>query len=185
MAEMGAPQLEASGKRCPALVIMVGAPGSGKSFLGRTISVALGARLLQTDAVRKEMFPEPRYSSDEAAAVYAVCHRRIAAELAHGASVVFDGTNLREHRRQILYHLAAQARAALVIVVAYASESTVRERLRQRAEGVDPQDQSDATWQVYQRMRRDAEPVPRPHIMVNTAVDPAPVIRLLRRELGR
>jgi predicted kinase len=162
---------------------MVGTPGSGKSYLGRTISVALRAELLQTDAVRREMFPEPRHSPEESAAVYAACHQRIAMGLARGACVVFDGTNLREHRRRTLYHLAAQAKAGLVIVVAYASEATIKERLRQRAEGVDPHDQSDADWQVYQRMRHDAEPIPRPHIVVNTAADPSPVIRLLRREL--
>jgi predicted kinase len=162
---------------------MVGTPGSGKSYLGRTLSVALGAALLQTDAVRKEMFPQPRYTQAEASAVYAVCHRRITELLAQGQRIIFDGTNLREHGRQTLYSLAAQATAMVVIVVAYASDATIRERLRLRGEGIDLHDQSDADWTVYRRMRREAEPVPRPHIVVNTAVDPAPVIRLLRREL--
>jgi len=162
---------------------MVGTPGSGKSYLGRTLSVALGAALLQTDAVRKKMFPQPRYTPAEASAVYAVCHRRITELLAQGQRVVFDGTNLRERRRQTLYTLAAQAKATVVVVVAYAPEETIRERLRLRGEGIDPQDQSDADWTVYRRMCREMEPVPRPHIKVNTTVDPAPVIRLLRREL--
>lgn len=163
---------------------MVGAPGSGKSYLGRTLSVALGAELIQTDAVRKELFPEPTYTSAEAAAVYQVCHRRIAAALAAGGCVVFDGTNLRERRRRTLYQLAEKAGARVEIVVAYASEAVIRERLRGRAEGADPDDQSDADLAVYLRMRRDVEPVPRPHTIVNTAVSSAPVVRLLQRRLG-
>ncbi len=44
---------------------MVGAPGSGKSFLARRLAAALAADLVQTDVVRKEMFPQPRYTPGE------------------------------------------------------------------------------------------------------------------------
>jgi predicted kinase len=147
------------------------------------LSTALGAELIQTDAVRKELFPRPAYTSEEAATVYGACHRRIAAALAEGRCVVFDGTNLREKRRRTLYQMAERAQAPALIVVAYASEETIRQRLRFRAAGGDPTDQSDADWQIYLRMRRDTEPVPRPHIVVNTAAGPGPVIRLLQRHL--
>jgi predicted kinase len=183
MAGGGAVHLVKSGHRCPGLLIMVGAPGSGKSYLGRTLAAALGAELIQTDAVRKELFPQPSYSSAEAATVYSVCHRRIAAALAEGRCVVFDGTNLRERRRRTLYQLAERAMAPALIVVAYASEATIRERLHFRAAGGDPTDQSDADWGIYLRMRRDTELVPRPHIVVNTAANPGPVIRLLQHRL--
>jgi len=177
--------LSSSSNRCPALLIMVGAPGSGKSYLGRTLSDALGADLIQTDAVRKELFPDPRYTQSEAATVYNTCHRRIGEALAEGRCVVFDGTNLRERQRRTLYQLAERARAEAIVVVAYASEETIRARLRHRAEGRDPDDQSDADWPVYLRMRRDTEPVPRPHLIVNTAAGTGPVIRLLQRRLAR
>lgn len=163
---------------------MVGAPGSGKSYLARIMSAALGAELIQTDAVRKELFPDPRYTPGEAATVYAECHRRIAAALAGGACVIFDGTNLRERRRRTLYQLAERAGAKAIIVVAYASDEVIRARLRHRAEGCDPDDQSDADLPVYLRMRRGLEPVPRPHIVVNTSTAPGPVIRLLKHRLA-
>lgn len=163
---------------------MVGAPGSGKSYLARTLSVALGAEIVQTDAVRKELFPDPRYTPGEASTVYAACHRRISDVLGRGACVVFDGTNLREKRRGTLYKLAERAGAKAIVVVAYASDELIRARLRQRAERRDPADQSDADLPIYLRMRRDMEPVPRPHVVVNTAAAPGPVIRLLMRQLG-
>jgi predicted kinase len=176
---------QTSGNRCPALLVMVGAPGSGKSYLARTLSIALGAELIQTDAVRKELFPDPRYTPGEAATVYATCHQRIAAALGRGECVVFDGTNLRERRRKRLYHLAERASAKAIVVVAYASDDVIRARLRHRADGRDPEDQSDADLTIYLRMRRDVEPVPRPHVMVNTATSPGPVVRLLQRQLAR
>jgi predicted kinase len=163
---------------------MVGAPGSGKSYLGRTLSDALRAEHIQTDAVRKELFPAPDYSSAENAAVYATCHKRIAEALTAGRRVVFDGTNLREKRRRTLYQLAERAKAPALIIVAYASEATIRARLQHRMAGGDPEDQSDADWTIYLRMRRDTEPIPRPHIVVNTEAGPGPVVRLLERRLS-
>jgi predicted kinase len=169
--------------RCAALIVMVGAPGSGKSYLGRTLSAALDAKLIQTDAVRKAMFPDPNYSQREASAVYAACHQQISDALRSGERVVFDGTNLREKQRATLYSLADRAQAKLIVVVAYAPESAIRERLRQRMTDRDPDDHSDADWPIYLRMRGHAEPVLRPHLVVNTTVSPEPVIRLLRQRL--
>lgn len=162
---------------------MVGAPGSGKSYLARTLSAALGADLIQTDAVRRELFPDPRYTPGEAATVYMECHRRIAAALAGGACVIFDGTNLRERRRRTLYQIAERAGAKTIIVVAYASDEVIRARLRHRIEARDPEDQSDADLAIYLRMRQGVEPVPRPHVVVNTVAAPGPVIRLLEHHL--
>jgi predicted kinase len=162
---------------------MVGAPGSGKSYLGRTLSLALSGRLIQTDAVRKELFPDPNYSQREASAVYRACHQQIAAGLERGERIVFDGTNLREKQRATLYGLADKVQAQLLVVVAYAPESVIRERLQQRMADRDPDDQSDADWPIYLRMRGSAEPVLRPHLVVNTVVSADPVVRLLRRRL--
>jgi predicted kinase len=185
MSEGTVQQQSSSTDRCPALIIMVGAPGSGKSYLGRALSEALEALLIQTDAVRKELYPDPSYTSAEAATVYGVCHKRIAEALAEGACVVFDGTNLSERHRRTLYTLGERAKATTVVVVAYASEATIRARLRHRAESRDPDDQSDADWPVYLRLRRENEPIPRPHIVVNTEAGPGPVVRLLQRRLSR
>jgi predicted kinase len=184
MSDEVALHLSQSGHRRPALLIMVGAPGSGKSYLGRTLSDALGAELIQTDAVRKELFPNPSYTPAEASLVYRSCHSRIAEALAAGRRVVFDGSNLREKRRRTLYQLAERARAPALIVVAYASEATIRARLQHRMAGGDPSDQSDADWTIYLRLRRDTEPIPRPPIVVNTEVGSGPVIRLLERRLS-
>jgi predicted kinase len=167
-----------------ALIVMVGAPGTGKSYLGQIIAASVGAGLIQTDAVRKELFPAPRYTTSEARAVYATCHRRIRDALASGQRVVFDGTNLRERRRETLYGIAEEAGAALVIVAAYAPESVIRARLRQRLTARTPGDVSDADWRIYLLLRKDADPIRRPHIVANTTVAPGPVLRLVHFLVG-
>src|SRR4029079_11287049 len=103
------------------------------------------------------------------------------ASLSERMCVLFDGTTLRERRRRTLYQLAERAQAPALVVVAYASEGAIRARLLPRAEGRDPDDQYDADWTIYLRMRRDTEPVPRPHIVANTEAGPGPLIRLLAR----
>jgi len=170
-------------KPAPALIVMVGAPGSGKSYLAEALASELGAHLIQTDAVRKELFPLPRYTSQEATAVYGECHARIRAALRAGSRVIFDGTNLRERRRRVLYDLADTQVARLLIVAAYAPVEVIRARLERRMRSPSPGDLSDADWSIYLRLRKDADPIERPHIIVNTQVGFGPIVRLVRCQL--
>ncbi len=45
----------------PMLVMLVGAPGTGKSRLARQLGAALDAQIVESDRVRKQLFAEPRY----------------------------------------------------------------------------------------------------------------------------
>ena len=166
------------------LILMVGVPGSGKSFLARILAGELGAEIVQTDAVRKELFPRPRYTPAEMRSVYAVSHRRVSAGLAAGRRVIFDATNLRERSRTALYRIAERSAAGLVVIVAYAPESVIRSRLAERRRAPDPNDLSDADWVIYSRMVSTSEPVARPHLVANTTASPKPLLRVLRGLLG-
>jgi predicted kinase len=159
---------------------MAGRPASGKSYFARLVAERLGAELLQTDNLRKEMFAEPRYTGRESGAVYASAHRRISRLLTAGQTVVFDATNLAERRRSLVYKLAEQAGARLLIVVAYAPAALIRQRLAERAARLDPLDRSDADWAIYLKLGR-VQPVPRPHLLVNTAVDLGQACELVAR----
>jgi predicted kinase len=97
--------------------------------------------------------------------------------------VVFDATNLVERRRQPLYALADETGARLLIALTWAPPRLIRERLAGRAAGADPLDLSDATWSVYRRMRRP-QPISRPHLLVNTAVDLEQAVELIEARAG-
>jgi len=150
--------------------MLVGPPASGKSYLARLLVDRTGAELLQTDALRKSMFKRPTYKGSESAAVYAAAHRRISRALGCGRSMIFDATNLAERGRQRVYRLADEIGANVLVVLLYAPLDVIRQRLSARAAGSDPLDRSDADWQVYNKLG-PAEPIHRPHLVVNSTVD--------------
>lgn len=49
----------------PLIVMMVGAPGAGKSFFAHKFATAFGAPVVSYDYLRSTLFAEPRYTNDE------------------------------------------------------------------------------------------------------------------------
>ena len=151
--------------------MLVGAPGTGKSRLARQLSAELPAQLVESDRVRKQLFAEPRYTGGEHAAVYGWCHTVLRSGLQIGRNVVFDATNLQERLRRRVYEIAADCQAALFVVWTTCSPRVVQERMLRRRDALDPDDVSDAGWDVYLDLRRRADPIQRPHLVINTGTD--------------
>lgn len=169
----------------PALILISGLPGTGKSYLSRLIALALPVVVVESDFVRKTLFPRPTYTADESAFVYGVCHALIGSLLSRGTRVVFDATNLVESNRQILYRLAEQLGARLIIVRTIAPEQVVRARLERRRISREPGDLSDADELIYERMKPIEEPIRRNHFVVDTSKDVAAKVAKIVREARR
>jgi len=165
----------------PALVVLVGLPGSGKSTVAEELRARTGCVVLESDALRKLLVSRPAYSSTESLRLFEAIHEAIAALLAKGASVVLDATNVAESERAPLYKIAEQANARLVLVRVTAPERVTRRRLAERhdsAEGA-----SDADIVVFERMRERVEEIQRPHHLVDTSKDVAPVLDAVAKEM--
>jgi predicted kinase len=59
----------------PVLVVLSGLPGSGKSTVAHALRGRVDAAVVQSDVVRKLLFPFPHYTSEESAWVFAAIHR--------------------------------------------------------------------------------------------------------------
>ena len=166
----------------PVLIMLSGLPGTGKSSLARRLVEILPFVIIESDWVRKTLFPQSQYTGEESYWVHRTCHALMTKLLRKGVRVIYDATNLHERHRELVYRLADSAGARLVIVKTVVPEEVASERLRGRHEdGGDHRDISDADWRVYKRMARRADPIGRNYIVVDTTEDLEPAITKILR----
>jgi predicted kinase len=141
------------------------------------LSDAIGADIVQTDAIRKALVVRPTYLPAESAWVHKVAQQRMRQKLGRGQNVIFDATSLRKSHRRSLQRLAESVGARTLMLVVWAPEDVIRARLVRRHEVPDFSDKSDADWNVYQNLIRSFEALDGPHIVINTTVDIEPAVR--------
>jgi hypothetical protein len=160
----------------PALVIVCGLSGSGKSTVAAALAARTGFAHLNSDRTRKALAglaatdrggPE-LYTPARNAATYAALLAAAAAALAGGGGAILDATFQRRAHRDRAAAVAAAAGVPLLVVECRAADEVIRQRLAARSARAD--DPSDADWAVYERQRASYEPVAgdEPHVTVDT-----------------
>ena len=162
-----------------------GLPGTGKSFFCHKLVERLPFLILSSDTLRKILFPSPRYKESENKRLFSACHALIEELLRKGIPVIFDATNLLERHREYLYRAAKRAEANLILVCVEAPSEVVRQRLLAREKADVLQDDSEADWDVYNRMKPRRERISRNHFVLDTSQDITPVIDKLVRAATR
>ena len=165
----------------PACIIMSGLPGSGKSYLSERVAQRLPAVVIESDRVRKVLYPQPTYTAQESATVHDTCREIIGWLLKEGVRVVFDATNLVEFQRETLFHLVERSGAQLLIVRVVAPEEVIRSRLEHRHIKADTA--SDADWTVYRRMSQREQKIRRAHLCIDTSQDIEVGVRRILRAI--
>ncbi len=167
----------------PVLVVVCGLPGTGKSYFSRRLVSQVPLLILESDVLRKVLFPDPKYTAFESKRLFRACYALIDDLLGHEVPVLLDATNLVEGHRESLYDTVARRGARLVLVHLKAPPDVVYGRLKSRSNGADPEDNSGADWQVYQRMRSAAQPIKRSHFVFDTSGDISPAINRVVQEI--
>jgi predicted kinase len=144
-------------------------------------------KVLESDALRKILFPSPVYSDEESSYLFQAIHILIERLLKKGISVILDATNLSESNREYLYNIAEQCNSRLVLVEVKAPLELVHSRLERRhsALGKEEGNKSDADWTIYQRMASTVEKIHRHHYSVDTSQDTSPAIDKIVRGIKR
>lgn len=167
----------------PALIVVSGLPGTGKSYFCSQLAERLPVIILESDALRRALFPSPSYSSQESSHLFRACHLLIEGLLKKGTSLIFDATNLSEHNREYLYSIAERLDVKLILVRVEAPPEVVYQRLKARGE--DSQGKSGADWTVYRRMKPSVDKIRRNHYAVDTSRDIIPVLDKIVRQVIR
>lgn len=169
----------------PAFVVVSGLPGTGKSFFCRKLAQRRPFYIVESDAMRKLLFPTPDYSLTESARLFAALHGLLEWLLRSGVPVIFDATNLSERYRTQLYRISNRAGARLILVRVEAPPAVAQQRLLSRKSAANSLERSDADWEVYRSMRSRVDDIRRNHFAVDTSRDITPVVDKIIRSLNR
>ncbi|HUV75209.1 MAG TPA: ATP-binding protein [Dehalococcoidales bacterium] len=169
----------------PAFIVVSGLPGTGKSYFCSKLAERLPFIILESDALRKTLFPSPTYSLPESSQLFQSIHHLIEVLLKKGIPLILDATNLSERYRERLYNIADRLNLKLILVRVEAPAEIVFQRLKARAEGTNPENRSGADWAVFQKMKPAVEKIRRNHYAVDTSRDITPVLDKIVREVNR
>jgi len=167
----------------PVLIALSGLPGTGKSFFGQKLAQRIPIAVLESDALRKTLFPQPAYHWRESARLFKACYNLIERLLRKKIPVLFDATNLSERYRKRLCSIARRNGAKFILVRIKSPREVVKERLIRREK--DENNFSDADWNVYLKMAPREEKIRLKHYTVDTSRDIAPVLEKIIREVQK
>lgn len=154
----------------PALVIVAGLSGTGKSAVASALHARTGFVHINSDVVRKQLAGVPAdapakptsydagiYTPDLSTRTYQAMLDQAANDLGAGRGVILDATFQLRIGRHAARALARRHRVPFLIVECRCNEEEIRRRLQQRVErGAGP---SDADWNVYLEQRRRFEAI--------------------------
>jgi predicted kinase len=132
----------------PRLVVLMGLPGSGKSYVSNYLYDKYGFTVLSGENITFALFGTEKCSGDEYALAYKTLRQLAIKLLSEGYSIVIDGTNLKyAFRKQIYDEVTCDSTTLLYLKV---DDKTALSRVSQR--GVNYQDKKDIKSSISQEV---------------------------------
>ncbi len=147
----------------PSLILVAGLMGTGKSVLAKNIAPRLGAEILRSDILRKEIlniYPTERYYEDFGKGIYTDDISRktyqraldLAEEkLIEGKSVIIDASYKDRDERIKAADTAGRLNAGFFVIECFCPDEIIKKRLDSRMADVD--EASDGRWEIFQTQK--------------------------------
>jgi uncharacterized protein len=161
--------------RLPLVIVVCGAPASGKSYLARALAERSGFAHIASDVARKRLVgvlptqraPGEAYSAEWNERTYAELGRRAKQEAEANRGAVVDAT-FRHRADRRVFATAFAAAAPVLFIECQAPTAVLAERARRRAH--EPERVSDADVAITLRERQSWEPLEEVHSAAHVTV---------------
>jgi aminoglycoside phosphotransferase family enzyme/predicted kinase len=179
----------------PVLILTAGLIGSGKSYQARHLAPQLGAKVIRTDVLRKEMLnlqPSERHHDDFGAGIYSgdITRRTYdrAYELAEqiirrGQAVIIDASFRSRDERRAAMNLAQKLGVPFYIIECFCPDAVARKRLENRM--LDKNNPSDGRWEILQEQKKHYEEINEVPCGSHWIVDTSAGSEIIRQEIIR
>lgn len=170
----------------PTLILMAGLMGTGKSVRARCIAPRLGADIIHTDVLRKEIlhieptnrhhddFGKGIYSEDMTRTTYEKALELATEKLKSGRSAIIDASYKDRRYRRDAYRAARSVHADFFIIECTCPEDIIRERLDARMSN--SKRASDGRWELFQAQKESFHAITeipaRLHIVIDAVQSP-------------
>jgi predicted kinase len=136
------------------LIIVCGLPGSGKTIVAKKIAENIGGVLLRTDAIRKEIYKDPKYTEDEINSVYDEMFKRAEDLATQNKDVILEAVFYSSKHREKVKQIAGRVNTGFKIIKVNCDESILEDRINARSG-----DESDADFKIYLAYKKKFEPI--------------------------
>ncbi|MBU0591641.1 AAA family ATPase [Candidatus Micrarchaeota archaeon] len=144
------------------LILVCGLPGTGKSSFSKELAKKIDGIHINSDIVRKKMFPNPTYTIEEKTQVYSRLKKETRDYLAKGKIVILDATFYQNQYRNMMSSTAESLGEKYYFVLCTLPEKEIEQRLKRRKSNV-----SDADYNVYLKLRDIFEPIEGRHLTID------------------
>jgi predicted kinase len=143
------------------VVIVFGLPGTGKSYFASRLAERITAEYINSDRLRKELFPERTYSDKEKEMVYREMLEKTKRAINDNTNVVLDATFYKnDTRNRLLKEIKDKAKITLIEI--RAAEDIIRQRLQKERPF------SEADFGIYKLIQQQWEPLNAPHLILSS-----------------
>jgi len=146
------------------IIVVFGLPASGKSYFATHLARIVNADYINSDRVRRIMFPDRTYSTEETLSVYDEMLAQMRQKIKQHRNVVVDATFHRDEIRRKFFEAAEEVDRIIYIEVR-AEELLVKERLKRSRED------SEADFHVYRKIKNKWQPLYEDHLILHSTDD--------------
>jgi predicted kinase len=138
--------------------MVMGLPGSGKTYFAKAFAHKIRGLHINNDMVRKELDQHPKYSGEDKNRVYTTVFEKACQALGEGEVVVVDATFSKLQYRKPYYDYAQKNKIPMHVILIQADEHTIAKRL------LNQRPDSDADFAVYEIIKAEFEPLKLGHL---------------------